>query len=255
VAADVCRVLELTNPTEALRALDDDEKITISNSDGHSGQRGGAQFLNVVSEPGLYSLILRSRKPRAKDFKRWLTHDVIPSIRKHGGYLTPAKAEEVLLNPDTIIKLAMELKAARERASDLSDTVGMLDGKIKADRPKVDFYDSYAFSKTDIEVSEMALFLFQAGYKIGRNRLFRDLREQGWLVKAGYRYNLPTKRALTAGYFKQRVSATGKVYPTLFASAPSVRIVAIITPKGQQHFFNHYLNKRPAVIQGIIPRG
>jgi prophage antirepressor-like protein len=90
VAADVCGVLELGNVTEALRGLDEDEKMTLRTAEGHSGTRGGAQKMNVVTESGLYSLILRSRKPEAKQFKRWITHEVLPSIRKTGEYATPA---------------------------------------------------------------------------------------------------------------------------------------------------------------------
>lgn len=89
VAKDVCDILELTNPTEAIKSLDDDEKMTLRISDGHSGQRGGAQFLNIISEPGLYKLIFRSNKPEAKAFSRWVTHEVLPSIRKTGKYESP----------------------------------------------------------------------------------------------------------------------------------------------------------------------
>jgi prophage antirepressor-like protein len=95
VAVDVCRVLDISNSRDAVNSLEDDEKMTVGNTDGHSGQRGGAQFLNIVSESGLYSLIFRSHKPEAKNFRRWVTHEVIPSIRKHGGYLTPALEEEL----------------------------------------------------------------------------------------------------------------------------------------------------------------
>ena len=86
VAKDVCAVLELGNTTEALRPLEDDEKMTLSNSEGHSGQRGGAQFLTVISESGLYALIFKSRKPEAKEFRKWVTSEVLPSIRKTGKY-------------------------------------------------------------------------------------------------------------------------------------------------------------------------
>ena len=86
VAKDVCDILELTNPTEALKALDDDEKMTLRISEGHSGQRGGAQSLNAINESGLYTLIMRSNKPEAKKFRKWVTSEVLPSIRKTGGY-------------------------------------------------------------------------------------------------------------------------------------------------------------------------
>lgn len=94
VAADVCRALEIGNPSQALTKLDDDEKMTLTSNEGHSGQRGGAQSMNVVNEPGLYTLVLGSRKPEAKAFKRWITHEVLPSIRKTGAYATDARLLE-----------------------------------------------------------------------------------------------------------------------------------------------------------------
>ena len=96
VAKDVCDVLELTNPTEALKTLDEDEKMTLRNSEGHLGQRGGAQSYNIINEPGLYALVLRSNKPEAKQFSRWIRHEVLPAIRKTGTYsvkLTPVDLE------------------------------------------------------------------------------------------------------------------------------------------------------------------
>ena len=86
VLADVCRVLDLSNPSKVAERLDDDEKMTLTLGDGHSGQRGGAQKAIIINESGLYSVILRSDKPQAKAFKRWITHEVLPSIRKTGGY-------------------------------------------------------------------------------------------------------------------------------------------------------------------------
>lgn len=114
VAKDVCDCLELENVSEALRGLDDDEKITLSNPDGNP--RGGIPYqMNVVSEPGLYSLILRSRKPEAKAFKRWVTHEVLPSIRKRGLYATEDVMNHILEDPDFGIALLQQYKFERER--------------------------------------------------------------------------------------------------------------------------------------------
>lgn len=99
VAADVCRALEMSDVSMSLRRLDDDEKGTSSIC-----TLGGQQEMSIVNEPGLYALVLGSRKPEAKAFKRWITHEVIPTIRKHGAYMTPEKLEEALLNPDTPIE-------------------------------------------------------------------------------------------------------------------------------------------------------
>ena len=116
VAADVCKALELGNPTMALDRLDADERTLISIEGASNGLP-----VNMVNEAGLYSLVLGSRKPEAKAFKRWITHEVIPAIRKHGGYLTPQTVEEALLNPDTLIRLATDLKAERAARKELEE--------------------------------------------------------------------------------------------------------------------------------------
>jgi len=110
VAADVCRALGLSDPAQSLRYLDDDEKGLFSKQ-----TPGGPQSVSIISESGLYSLILRSRKPEAKPFRRWVTHDILPSIAKHGAYMTPAKVEELLADPDTLIHLLTDLKAERQQ--------------------------------------------------------------------------------------------------------------------------------------------
>lgn len=110
VAADVCRALKISNNRDAMSRLDDDEKgVALTDT------LGGKQSAVIVNEPGLYNLVLGSRKPEAKEFKRWVTHEVIPAIRKHGAYMTPDTIERVLTDPDTIIKLATELKTEREK--------------------------------------------------------------------------------------------------------------------------------------------
>lgn len=114
VAADVCRALEITNSGNAISRLDEDEKMTIRSTDSHSGERGGAQMMSIVNEPGLYSLVLGSRKPEAKSFKRWITHEVIPSIRRHGAYATDSTIDRIIDDPDFGIRLLGQLKQERE---------------------------------------------------------------------------------------------------------------------------------------------
>ena len=115
VAADVCHVLDLDNVSQAVSRLDKEDKDTLTKNDGSFPFYGQPSSCTIINEPGLYSLVLRSNKPEAKEFKRWIAHDVIPSIRKHGAYLTPQKIEEVLLNPDTIIKLATQIKEEQQK--------------------------------------------------------------------------------------------------------------------------------------------
>lgn len=108
VAADVCRILELGNPRQAVAKLDADERMTVTSNDGHSGQRGGAQFLNIVNESGLYALVLGSRKPEAKAFKRWVAHEVLPAIRRTGRYEAPG-AEGI--TPAMVLEAAQVLSS------------------------------------------------------------------------------------------------------------------------------------------------
>ena len=136
VAADVCRALEMSDVSMSLRRLDDDEKGTSSIC-----TLGGQQEMSIVNEPGLYALVLGSRKPEAKAFKRWITHEVIPAIRMHGGYLTPEKVEEVLCNPDTIIQLATQLKESRAKVLHLETANSELTVQKQIMQPKADYFD------------------------------------------------------------------------------------------------------------------
>ena len=232
VVKDVCDVLGLTNARMAVSELDDDEKMTVSNTDGHSGQRGGAQMFNVISEPGLYALVLKSRKPEAKEFSRWVRHEVLPAIRQHGGYLTPAKMEEALLNPDVIIRLAQALKAEREKITALTE-------QVEASRPKVIFADAMDASQESILIGNLAKVLKQNGVEIGQNRLFVWLREHGYLMNCkGERWNQPTQKAMDAGLFEVK---------TRIINNPdgSTRITHTtkVTGKGQIYFVNLFLNE------------
>ena len=136
VAADVCRALEIANNRDALSRLDEDEKgVALTDT------LGGPQEMSIVNEPGLYALVLGSRKPEAKAFKRWITHEVLPSIRKHGAYMTPEKIEEALLNPDTIIQLATALKdeQSKNRALQAENSELTVQRQIMA--PKAEYFD------------------------------------------------------------------------------------------------------------------
>jgi anti-repressor protein len=128
VAKDVCGALNIG--AEQIRRLDDDEKgLRFTQTPG------GIQEMAVISESGLYALIVRSNKPEAKKFRRWITSEVLPAIRKHGAYMTPQKIEEILINPDTVINLAQALKKEQAKARELA-------AKTEAERPKVLFADS-----------------------------------------------------------------------------------------------------------------
>ena len=127
VAVDVCDILGLSNPTIAVSRLDKDERAKFN-----LGRQGDS---TIVNEPGLYSLILGSRKPEAKAFKRWITHDIIPAIRKYGAYMTPEKLEEAICNPDTIIEICMQLKLEQERRK-------QVEAENRQIKPKADYFDN-----------------------------------------------------------------------------------------------------------------
>lgn len=221
VAADVCKSLDVANPSQAIARLDDDERAMFN-----IGRQGDT---NCVNEAGLYSLVLGSRKPEAKAFKRWITHEVIPSIRKHGAYMTPEKLQEVLLSPDTLIQLASNLKEEQEKNKRLT-------AKVEQDAPKVLFADSVACSNSEILVGELAKILKQKGMDIGQNRLFEKLRQDGYLVRRkGSDYNMPTQRSMEMGLM--RIKETSITHAD---GHVSVSRTPKVTGKGQIYFVNKY---------------
>ena len=222
VAKDVCDVLELSNPTMAIQELDEDER-----SKYYLGRQGEA---NIISEPGLYALVLKSRKPEAKEFSRWVRHEVLPAIRQHGGYLTPAKIEEALLNPDVIIRLAQELKAEREKVAALTE-------RVEADRPKVIFADAMDTSQESILIGNLAKLLAQNGVKIGQNRLFEWLREHGYLMNCkGERWNMPTQSSIERGLFEVKTRIINNP-----DGSTKITHTTKVTGKGQIYFVNLFL--------------
>jgi len=169
VAVDVCNILGLVNPSESLRSLDDDERSTLRISEG-------GPEANIISEAGLYSLILRSNKPEAKTFKRWITHEVIPQIRRTGSYL-PAQIDSKFL-----YQIAAQLEEKEKQ--------------IQLMTPKVEFFDAVANSKTAIPMAHVAKVLGIRG--LGRNNLFQLLREKKVLMKD----NTPYQEFVDRGYFR-----------------------------------------------------
>lgn len=231
VAADVCRALEMSDVSMSLRRLDNDERGTSSIC-----TLGGNQEMAIINEPGLYSLVLGSRKPEAKAFKRWITHEVIPAIRKHGGYLTPEKVEEALLNPDVMIRLLTNLKEERAARIAAEEKTVALEEKVEADAPKVQFANSVTASKQSILVGELAKLLRQNGAPFGQNRLFEKLRTDGFLHQTGSQKNMPTPKAVDMGLFEVQER-------TINNPDGSIRLTRTpkVTGKGQVYFINRYL--------------
>lgn len=234
VAKDVCEALDLGNVGQAVNSLDEDEKSYVEANIINNDVQGGRSPL-IISEPGLYSLILRSRKPEAKAFKRWITHDVIPSIRRHGMYATPQTVEAMLNDPDTTIKILTALKEERSQRQ-------ALEAKAEADRPKIVFAESIEVAKTSILVGEMAKLIKQAtGHDIGQNRFFDFLRDNGYLHKSGSQRNMPTQRSIEAGWMEvkegTRIGSSGECHITRTTK---------ITGRGQIYFINLFTTRKAA---------
>ena len=225
VAKDVCECLGLTKHRDAVSRLDGDERGTVE-----VDTLGGTQQMAAVNEYGLYSLVLSSRKPSAKAFKRWITHEVIPAIRKHGAYMTGETLEQALTSPDFLIRLATELKTEQEARR-------LAEQKIEADKPKVLFADSVAASHGSILVGELAKLLNQNGIDIGQNRLFNWLRENGYLIcRKGTDYNMPTQRSMEMQLFSIKETAI-----THSDGHVSISKTVKVTGKGQLYFVNKFL--------------
>ena len=178
VGKDVAEALGYTKARNAIAThVDTDDKKDAP----VQGDLGGTQSMTVINEAGMYSLVFSSKLPGARKFKHWITSEVLPSIRKHGVYMTPEKIEEVLMNPEFIIKLATELKEEKQKVALL--------------QPKADFYDTVANSESLLSMADVAKVLDKG---IGRNRLFKLLRDKGILQSN----NVPYQRFVDAGYFK-----------------------------------------------------
>lgn len=219
VAKDVCDALGIaTNHLrEDGRGLDEDEVLSLPNWEG----KGSAPL--IVSEPGFYKLVLKSRKPEAKAFQRWVTHEVLPSIRKKGGYIA-ATADET---PEQIMARAVLLA---------QDTIARQKAQIEELKPKALFADAVAASDGTCLVGELAKMMRQNGVQIGQNRLFEKLRQDGYLGKTGSNYNVPTQRAMEMGLF--RIKETSITHSD---GHITVQRTAKVTGKGQQYFINRFI--------------
>ena len=193
VASDICRSLDLSNPTMAMQRIDDDEKSKFN-----LGLSGGET--NCVNEYGLYSLVLASRKREAKDFKRWITHEVLPSIRKNGGYIA---GQETLSDEELLSKALM---VAQRKIDEKNNIIAMQDSRIQGMIPKEIFADAVSASHTSILIGDLAKLICQNGVQIGQKRLFEWLRENNFLIKSGTSRNMPKQRYVEQGLFEVKES-------------------------------------------------
>ena len=225
VAADVCRALEISKYRDAVSRLDEDERGSFE-----VDTPGGTQKMTAVTESGLYSLVLGSRKPEAKAFKRWITHDVLPTIRQTGGYVSDEQqfVNTYLPFADANTKALFGQTLAQLRAAN---------EQLEQQKPKVLFADAVSAAHTSILVGELAKLLKQNGVDIGQHRLFQYLRENGYLIKRrGTDYNMPTQYAMERGWFEIKETAI-----THGDGHTSVNKTPKVTGKGQQYFINLFL--------------
>lgn len=224
VAKDVCAALGLGNSRQALARLDDDEKGVIS-----TDTPGGEQQMQAVNEPGLYALVLSSRKPEARAFKRWVTHEVLPALRRDGGYMV-ACADET--PEETMARALLLAQGTMERQK---RRIAGLEAENEAMRPKALFADAVAASDGTCLVGELAKMLRQNGVEVGQNRLFAMLREDGYLGNVGQNRNVPTQRAMDLGLFRIKETAV-----THSDGHVTINRTPKVTGKGQVYFAKRY---------------
>jgi len=232
VAVDVCRALEIGNSSQAISRLDADEKmITLISNEGN---KRGNPNMTVVNEPGLYTLILSSRKPEAKAFKRWITHDVIPMIRKTGGYIPTTDVD------DDMTILAKAVMIGQRTMEEQKRRIAEQQSRIVELEPKALFADAVAASDGTCLVGELAKMLRQNGLNIGQNRLFQLLRDDGFFGKSGSNRNVPTQKAMDLGLFRIKETAV-----THSDGHVTISRTPKVTGKGQRYFIARYCPKKP----------
>ena len=231
VGKEIAEKLGYQNASKALADHVDDVDKLNNVSLSSLGQRGGW----IINESGVYSLILSSKLPKAKQFKRWVTSEILPAIRKHGAYMTEETLEKALTSPDFLIKLATELKTEKDKRLQAEQ-------QIEADKPKVIFADAVSASDNTILIGDLAKLIKQNGQPLGQKRLFSWLRENGYLIKRqGADYNSPTQKAMELGVFKIKETAI-----THADGHVSVSKTVKVTGKGQQYFINRFLGQQGA---------
>lgn len=207
VLKDCMSILDLGNPTETVKMFDDDEFSTTEVIDSI----GRRQQAYIISEPGLYRLVMRSRKPEAKEFQRWVTHEVLPSIRKHGAYMTQQTLDKALTSPDFLIQLATKLKEEQE--------------KVKKLEPKAQALDDFTNVEDKLLVRDAAKVLSNAGTPIKEKQLREWMANHNWIFKSGGSWRA-TAEHCTAGHLVMVMSQKHGVKDdgTEFAFPPTVRI-------------------------------
>ena len=228
-AIQVAETLGYSNPRDAVERHTKKRGVVKHDVIDKLGRKQNKKF---IDEGNLYRLITRSKLPQADEFEEWVFEDVLPSIRKHGLYATDNVIENTLNNPDYIINILTEYKKEKEHNL-------VLEQQVKENKPKVLFADSVAGSDNSILVGELAKLLKQNGVDVGQNRLFKWLRNNGYLIKkSGESYNLPTQRSMDL----EILDIKKRVINNPDGSSKITRTPKV-TGKGQQYFINKFLSK------------
>lgn len=224
VGKDVAKILQYSNTQRSVNAhVDDEDKRGYQISTPY-----GTQEMTVINESGLYSLILSSKMPQAKEFKHWVTSEVLPSIRKNGAYMTDQKAFNVLHNSNGLADLLQQA----------ADQLKAKDVQIAEMKPKALFADAVSTSNSSILIGQLAKILRQNGVSIGQNRLFAWMRKHGYLGTRGSNRNVPTQRSMELGLFKTKETVINHS-----DGHTTVNITTKVTGKGQQYFIQKFLGE------------
>ena len=229
---DVAAALGYTNTTDALKRHC---KGVVKHCPLETP--GGTQEARFITEGDVYRLIFNSKLPTAEKFEAWVFEEVLPSIRKRGGYLTPEATREALRDPDFIIQLAMDLKEERARATQAEAARAKAEAEIEANAPKVLFADAVASAQTDILIGDLAKILRGNGVDTGQRRLFEWMRTNGYLIRQkGTSWNMPTQKAMDMGLFRVKESTV-----THADGHTTVSRTTKVTGRGQTYFVNKLL--------------
>ncbi len=224
-ASDVAKALGYTAYQKAVRTHC--RGVTILDTPTSSG----IQPIHYIYEPDVYRLITKSKLPTAVKFEVWVFEEVLPSIRKHGAYMTPEKLAEVLLTPDNMIQLCQNLKAEQEKVTNLTL-------ELEEAKPKIIFSDAVSESKTTIPIGDLAKLLKQNGVNIGEKRLFQRLRDLKYLMSRKSSWNLPTQRSMDMRLFE-----ISEYIVTHVDGEKSIPKAVRVTGKGQIYFINLFLRE------------
>jgi anti-repressor protein len=232
--ADVCRVLEIKNVSDCKSRLDQ-RGVVLTDTPTYN-QHGAEviQQLVFINEKNLYKVIMRSDKPQAEPFQDWVCGEVLPSIRKHGAYMTNDTLEKALTSPDFLIQLATNLKEEQQKRIEA-------ERKVTEAAPAVAFTNAVQSANSSCLIGELAKLIAQNGYSIGEKRLFAWMRDNGYLGKHGERYNIPNQQYVEQGLFELkkgvRSGSNGVLHTT---------ITPKVTGKGQVYFVNKFLGNKEA---------